>query len=246
MSLLQESWVVAKRDLQKHFSIVKEFFMIVITASLILAIGVGISKLNNSSTYTGFFSAGMLGYLIALLAILVGTQLVIDKKGFNKILLVAPISRLSILIGKAIYLTITTLKTYIIISIIFMIYLGTFTFARMGLVILVAIMILSTFLGITFIAAALLDKKGIEIFQTTISMMLLLFSGAIYSIKLLPDVLQKISYLNPGLYTNELLRYAITGASESNILLFTAIVVILAITLPSLGVYLYDKKLRDG
>lgn len=244
-----ESWAIALRDIKRGFNLVKETIIVLILLLSILFIGEGLNKIidlsNSNQTYTSFFTTGIVGYFIAIAALSIGSELIIDKKGFIKLLLIAPISRISILFGKMFYGLIGSIKSYFVIAIILMFYLKTFNFTRLFLLLLVTILIVLLFLGIGFIISAFINKPKIAQFLVSCSSIIFLFfSGIIYPIKSFPELIKYLFYINPMTYSAEAIRYAITGQSDIPFLLTLSILLILSITFPLIGIYFYDKRQR--
>src|SRR3989339_388664 len=250
-NIMTESWAIAKRDLKKRYSIWKDIISIIFIFAILIGAGFGLNKIiknqNLGQSYDSFFASGMIGVFIAILAMSIGIDLVIDRRGFNKLLLVAPVSRISIILGKTIYLFINSLKTLFVTAIITMIYFNTFSMLKV--IVLVPIIIFSTllFLGITLIIASLIKKQNTAdtIFQI-ILFFFMFFSVAMYSINPFPEIVKYIFYLNPATYVVEVFRYIISGSTFINFYVSTTVIIILAVVFSSLGIYLYDKKLRDG
>jgi ABC-2 type transport system permease protein len=245
--ITRESWAVALRDLYKNYNIWKELSLIILVAAIILGLGKGIILFSgkSDSSYLSFFGAGIIGYMIIVATLAVGVDFVIDKKGWSRILLVMPISRISILFGKTIYLILSAIKSYFIISIILLIYLKEITFLKVFLLIPLIIILVLIFIGISFLASAFINRR--ETAQTFISigaMICLLFSGTIYKISAVPHYLQFLFYINPATYGIESVRYIMTGTSSMNLVLLCTVMLGMLLIFPVLGIFIYEKKLR--
>ena len=248
IDIICESWAVALRDLKKQTKLWKQILIILGLLVLFILIGKGFDNIINlpsGQTYTYFFTGGIIAYMVALISLNTGMDLVIDKKGFGKLLLVAPISRISILLGKMIFLVIAVVKTYFVMVLLLMLYLKTFIFSGMLLSFFVVICIVMIFLGISFILSAFIkNTKTAETLMGILSMAFLFLSGIIYPANALPKILHFIFYLNPMTYAAEALRFTITRTYTLPPLLTLSVIVTLSIILPSLGVYLYDRFQR--
>jgi len=249
--ILKETFAVALRDLKRKSNLLKNLFNLVFISALILGLGKGLNLIADSTkigqSYDLFFSSGLIGYFIVVSSLSVGMDLVMDKRGFNKLLLIAPISRISILFGKALYLIINGVRSYFLIAVILMISLGTFNVTRLFLLIPLIILILIAFLGISFLISAFITKQESAQNFLTISVIIsLFFSGIVYNIKLLPSFFQYLFYFNPATYAIEIMRYAITGETVLNLFLSFFVLITMAIVFSISGVYLYDRRLRKG
>src|SRR3989338_1507087 len=105
-AFISEIWAVALRDLKKRENFVTYAGAIILIATVIVLIGfwfdtfIDFSKYGSS--YSEFFASGIIIFYIAMLGLQVCVELVIDKKGFLKLMLVTPVSRYAILFGKII------------------------------------------------------------------------------------------------------------------------------------------------
>jgi ABC-2 type transport system permease protein len=249
MDLLSDAWAITIRDLKKSFSLLKQLFSVILTLGIIIIIGEGINKAVDFSkfgqSYASFFSGGMLAYLIAAVTFMAGSELVADRNGFAKLLFVAPVSRVSIIFGKMFYLFIIALTNYFVMSVLLMIYLGSFSFMHLFLTLFAIIVIALAFVGMGFIVSSLAaDFTQAQTVSQYLSMFFLLGSGIFYPIKSMPAIVQYVFYINPLTYGAELIRYSMTGYHELSLTLVISASIILAIVLPLLGVYLYERRQR--
>jgi len=249
--VLIESWAIAKRELKKRYSLWKDVLSIIILLIVLLGIGRGVSSLilnqENNQSYTLLFSSGMIGIFIIIIAISTGMDFVVDKKGFNKLLLVAPISRISIIFGKAIYLIVNSIKTIFITGILLMLYFNTLSITHILLLLLCFIFSILLFLGFVMLVSSLIKQpKNAELIFQIILFYFMFGSGAMYNIANISGSLKLIFYMNPATYVVELSRYIITGNSIIKPYLSAMLIIILGLIFSILGTYFYDKKLRQG
>jgi ABC-2 type transport system permease protein len=163
--------------------------------------------------------------------------------GFMKEMLVAPVSRLSIVAGKC-FGGATTAVIQGIIVLLISVALG----ARIDLVtflILLPIMMLIA-LGIVgigvAIASVLSSMEGFGVIMNFVIMPMFFLSGALFPINNLPDWLKIITYIDPVTYDVELTRYMMTGFSSINVgLSFIATLGFSCATL-FIGTYLFNKR----
>ncbi len=81
----------------------------------------------------------------------------------------------------------------------------------------------------------------VAIFPTFVLTPLTYFGGVFYSIHSLPDVWQKLSYLNPILYMVNGFRYGFYGISDVSVLASLLMLVGFALGLTMLNLYLFKK-----
>jgi ABC-2 type transport system permease protein len=159
-------------------------------------------KEDNSISYQQFILPGILGMAILFSSIFSAISIVWDREfGFLREILVAPVSRLSIVIGKVISGTlISTLQALILL--IFIPILGLNISLSKLFILLFEIIILSssiTSLGI-LIASFMKSFEGFNIVMNFIIMPMFFLSGAMYPVKLLPKFMQGFTVINPLTY----------------------------------------------
>jgi ABC-2 type transport system permease protein len=153
-------------------------------------------------SYLQFIFPGMIGMTILFSSIFSSISIVWDREfGFMKEMLVAPISRLSIVIGKAVSGTLISVAQAIIIMLLIPflgIHLTVMQFFE-----IVAVSVLVSFcitsLGI-LIAARLTSFDGFNIIMNFLVMPMLFLSGAMYPVTSMPPVLRYLSQINPLTY----------------------------------------------
>jgi ABC-2 type transport system permease protein len=153
-------------------------------------------------SYLQFIFPGMIGMTILFSSIFSSISIVWDREfGFMKEMLVAPISRLSIVVGKAISGTLISVAQAVIIMLLtpFLgIHLTVMQFLE-----LVAVSLLVSFcitsLGI-LIAARLTSFDGFNVIMNFLVMPMLFLSGAMYPVTSMPPALRHMSQLNPLTY----------------------------------------------
>jgi ABC-2 type transport system permease protein len=153
-------------------------------------------------SYLHFIFPGMIGMTILFSSIFSSISIVWDREfGFMKEMLVAPISRVSIVIGKAISGTFISVAQAVIILALIP-FLGIhITFMQFLEVVAVAVLVsfCITSLGI-LIAARLTSFDGFNIIMNFLVMPMLFLSGAMYPVTSMPPVLRHLTQINPLTY----------------------------------------------
>jgi ABC-2 type transport system permease protein len=171
----------------------------------LFVVGNGMSSLIRPQTgfsYLQFIFPGMIGMTILFSSIFSSISIVWDREfGFMKEMLVAPISRLSIVVGKAVSGTFISVAQAVIILV-----LVPFLGIRLSAVQffeVVAVAVLVSFcitsLGI-LIAARLTSFDGFNIIMNFLVMPMLFLSGAMYPVTAMPVVLRELTLFNPLTY----------------------------------------------
>ncbi len=153
-------------------------------------------------SYLQFIFPGMIGMTILFASIFSSISIVWDREfGFMKEMLVSPISRLSIVVGKAVSGTAISAAQAVIILI-----LSPFLGIRLSALEFIEVTALSllvsfsiTSLGI-LIAARLTSFDGFNIIMNFLVMPMFFLSGAMYPVTSMPPALRELTRLNPLTY----------------------------------------------
>ncbi len=166
-------------------------------------------------SYLQFIFPGMIGMTILFSSIFSSISIVWDREfGFMKEMLVAPISRISIVIGKAISGTLISVAQAIIILVLTP-FLGIhLTFVQFVEVVSVAILVsfCITSLGI-LIAARLASFDGFNIIMNFLVMPMLFLSGAMYPVTSMPAALRHLTQVNPLTYGVDAFKHVLLRGS---------------------------------
>ena len=153
-------------------------------------------------SYLQFIFPGMIGMTILFSSIFSSISIVWDREfGFMKEMLVAPISRLSIVIGKTISGTLISVAQAVIILVLIP-FLGIHITITQFIEVVAAALLVSlciTSLGI-LIAARLTSFDGFNIIMNFLVMPMLFLSGAMYPVTSMPSALRHLTLINPLTY----------------------------------------------
>jgi ABC-2 type transport system permease protein len=210
----------------------------------------GLIKPQAGFSYLQFIFPGMIGMTILFSSIFSSISIVWDREfGFMKEMLVAPISRLSIVFGKAVSGTFISVAQAVIILVLIP-FLGIrITFlqflAVVGVSILVSFCITS--LGI-LIAARLTSFDGFNIIMNFLVMPMLFLSGAMYPVTSMPPALRHLTLVNPLTYGIDAFKHVLlqNGAPplgpEFPLALDLAVVAAIAVVMLTLAALSFRQK----
>ena len=178
-------------------------------------VGMGMSRLVpqdvTGTDYMRFLFPGIIGMTILFSAIFSSISIIWDKEfGFLKEILVAPVSRFSIVLGKAISGTLlSTIQALIImlISPLIGIYPSTGEIVSSFFMIILLSFSIST-LGIV-IASFYENLESFSMIMNFIVMPMFFLSGAMYPVQKLPLILRYASSLNPLTYGIDGLKHVL-------------------------------------
>jgi ABC-2 type transport system permease protein len=220
------------------------FFLFILGSGLSGAVLPGMT-----GNYMDFIAPGVVAMAILFSSMFTGISVLWDKQfGFLQEVLVAPISRLSIIIGRTIGGATTALIQGFIILII-SIFLGIRISGIFGFFLTIIFMILLAFTAVGFglvLASKMRDFEGFQIIVNLIILPLFFLSSAIFPIatnKNLPDYVIQASFVNPLFYMVDGLRGSLTGINYYfNPLINFVIVFIICAIMMGLGTYFFSKS----
>jgi ABC-2 type transport system permease protein len=185
---------------------------------LIFGVGIGASLRAvpvPGLSYQQMIFPGIVGQTLLFTSMFMGISIIWDKEfGFMKEILVAPVSRFSIFIGKMVGDSTDALIQGVIVLFLGLalgIGVDPFTFLAC-----VPVMLLITFglvsIGLT-IASFMGSLESFGAIQSFINLPLFFLSGALFQVQSLPQWMQDISTLNPLTYGVDALRTIILGGA---------------------------------
>ena len=195
--------------------------------------------------YLTFLIPGAIGMSLLFSSMFGGLQVLWDKEfGFLKEIMVTPVSRLSIVLGRmAGGSTISLLQGIMILL------LSTFFGFRIqsltGLLTAFVFMLLIAFtfigLGLSF-ASRMKDMHGFQMVMNFVVFPIFFLSGALYPVQGLPAVLKPLVYLDPLTYGVDGLRASLLGASAHPPLLDFAVLSGICAGMVTLGSVLFETS----
>jgi ABC-2 type transport system permease protein len=193
--------------------------------------------------YVSFLTPGIIGMTLLFSATFAGLSVLWDREfGFLKEIMVSPVSRIAIVLGR----TAGGLTTGILQAIIIMfsgILLGMKVPSLEGFLLSLVFMILiaTTFIGLGLaFASKMEDMSGFSLIMNFLIFPLFFLSGALFPLDRFPQVVKVLAYLNPLTYGVDGLRYSLIGASAFSPAMDFIILGASCIALLSLGAYLFD------
>lgn len=212
-------YVLIARDFKKF---VREKSRLVSTLARpliwLFLVGGGMSRLVSPGagvSYIQFIFPGILGMTILFSSIFSSISIIWDKEfGLMKEILVAPVSRFSIVIGKALSGTIISVIQATVILLLFP-FLGIkLSFASIPYAIAVSFLLAFCISSLGIIIATFYESmESFSAIMNFIVMPMFFLSGAMYPVQKLPDVLKLISKINPLTFGIDALKHAILPGS---------------------------------
>ena len=202
-------------------------------------IGGGMSRLvpaGENVSYIQFIFPGILGMTILFSSIFSSISIIWDKEfGFMKEILVAPVSRFSVVLGKATSgMVLSTFQAVIVLCLFPVIGLRLDPLQIIGVILVSAVLSFALAAFGILLASFYESYESFSVIMNFIVMPMFFLSGAMYPVKLLPEVLKVISKLNPLTYGIDALKNIVfpyeTGRMSADFPLFTDLAVILTLS----------------
>jgi len=213
----------------------------------LLALGFGLGptfRKAGGGDYLQFLSPGVIAMAILFTSIFSGIEIIWDRQfGFLKETLVAPVSRLQVVLGRAIGGALVAMVQGLIVLTICLIAGFRFQNAAMlpvALLFMFLISLLFTSIG-TAIGSLLDDMQGFQLIMNFIVMPLFFLSSALFPITGLPAALRMVVSIDPLSYGVDGLRGALSDASAFGMATDMLVLASLTAIMLSIGSYLFSR-----
>ncbi|KKT26768.1 MAG: ABC transporter, permease protein [Parcubacteria group bacterium GW2011_GWA2_43_9b] len=213
----------------------------------LVALGFGFGPIYQKAgggSYIEFLVPGIIAMSVIFTAIFSGIEIIWDRRfGFLKETLVAPVSRLSIMLGRTLGgATVATLQGCVVFVLSMIIGFRpvswAFSLAALGFVFITAV--LFTALG-TAIASVLEDMQGFQLIMNFLVMPLFFLSGALFPLQGLPGPIRIVTYFDPLSYGVDGLQGALIGHSRYSMGFDFMVLAAITVLLVALGAYLFSR-----
>ena len=213
----------------------------------LLALGFGFGPIfqrAGQGNYIQFLAPGVIAMTVLFSGIFNGIELIWDRQfGFLKETLVAPVPRVTIMIGRTLGGATTSVMQGLIVATACVI-AGFRPNSVMaiggGLVFMTLIAVMFTALG-TAIASVLSDFQGFQMIMNFLVMPIFFLSGALFPLMGLPRALDIIARIDPLSYGVDGLRSSMTGVSHFGQSTDLAVLSVLTVVLLLVGSRLFSK-----
>ena len=200
------------------------------------------------TNYLDFLAPGIVGMTLLFSATMAGASVIWDKEfGFLKEVLVAPVNRFSVILGRSLGgITTATIQALIIVGAA--VAMGVKISGISGFFLALVFMILTcaTFTGFGLILASkLTDTEGFMAIIPLITFPLFFLSGAFSPLAAMPSWLRYVMYINPLTYGVDALRSTLVGVAAFPLWLDFVVLLVLSIVLAGLGAYFFSKMEAD-
>ena len=189
----------------------------------LLVLGFGLNSVvripGTGQGYMGFIVPGIISMSVLFTSVFSGIQIIWDKQfGFLKETLVAPVSRMEIMLGQTLGgATTACIQGFLILAL--SLFLGLNLTRISGVLIASVFMVL---IGLSFtafgiaIASKMEDMHGFQLIMNFVIFPIFGLSGALFPIDSLPSWVRSLTLLDPLTYGVEGIRYGLAGTSQLN------------------------------
>ncbi len=213
----------------------------------LVALGFGFGPIYQKAgggNYLQFLAPGVIAMGILFTSVFMGIEIIWDRQfGFLKETLVAPVSRVNIMIGRTLGgATVATIQGIIVFLMSLAIGFRPTSWLAFPVAVLFMFLVavLFTALG-TAIASFMEDMHGFQLIVNFLIMPLFFLSGSLFPLDNLPKAMAIVSRLDPLSYGIDGLRATLVGSAHFGISLDLLVLGVLVAFMMALGGYLFSK-----
>ena len=195
-------------------------------------------------SYLDFLAPGIIAMTMLFSSMFSGISVLWDRQfGFLKEILVAPVRRVSIVMGKVLAgMTTGVIQALLIlgISILLGVKITGLVGVMLSMVFILLISMSFVSMGIAF-ASRMQDMQGFQLIMNFLIMPIWILSGAFFPLQGLPSWLLALSYIDPLTYGVDGLRANLIGISQIPWFVSISILAGFSLAMIFLGAYLFSK-----
>lgn len=195
---------------------------------LVFGSGIRGMELSDAQSYQSFIFPGIVGMTLLFTSVWSGVSVIWDREfGFWKEIMVAPVSRTSIVIGKALGSgTSALIQGSIMLPLAFLV--GVHLSPLSVLTLLPTMVLIS--IGLVciglLIASIIASMEAFNFIMSLVIMPMFFTSGALFPLNSAPGWLKSFSYINPLTYGVDALRWAIFGTTSSTLPVYIEFIIL--------------------
>ncbi len=246
----QAIYVIWMREMKRFFRAKSRLISnLAMPFFFLFAMNFGFGGKNMPGTFQGvdyldFLTPGIIGMTLLFNSMFTGLSTLWDKEfGFLKEIMVAPIKRPVIILGRIAGGVTTNLIQGILILIISLLMGFKMAFLlSLAPAILFMVLISVGFSGLSVVIASIMeDPQGFPLVMHFFTFPCFLFSGALFPIANFPNWIRPLSLINPLTYGVDGLRASLINCSRFPLLWNLSILLIFGLVMIILGSYLFSK-----
>lgn len=213
----------------------------------LLALGFGLGpvfKQAGQGSYLQFMAPGVVGMTVLFSSVFSGIAMLWDRQfGFLKETLVAPVSRLQIMIGRTLGgATVAVIQGSLILIICLIAGFRPYSWIALPAAFFFVLLIAVVFAALgTAIGSVIKDMQGFQLVMNFLVMPLFFLSGALFPLANLPILMSFVTRLDPLSYGVDGLRGVLTGNWHFGATVDLSVLSVMAAVFIGLGAYLFSK-----
>jgi ABC-2 type transport system permease protein len=195
--------------------------------------------------YISYLVPGIVGMSLLFQSIFAGLSVLWDREfGFLKEIMVAPVSRVSIVLGRiAGGMTTALVQGLLVLLVSLLVGFRIKGVPEVLLALLFMVLVSTSFIGLGLVfASKIKDMQGYSIIMNFVVFPLFFLSGALYPLNNLPAWLRVLSYLDPLTYGVDGLRGALVGLAVRGIPLNLIIMAAVSALMVFLGAWSFERS----
>jgi ABC-2 type transport system permease protein len=212
---------------------------------LVLGFGLGpVFQKAGGGDYIQFIAPGIIGMSVLFTSVFSGIGLLWDRQfGFLKETLVAPVPRVTVMIGKTLGgATVATLQGLLVLVICLIAGFRPVNWMMLPVAIFFMILTAVVFAGLgVAIGSSLQDIQGMQLIMNFVVLPIYFLSGALFPLSGLPRVLSFLTHIDPLSYGIDALRNVLLAKSEFELAVSLAVLAVAALIFVALGSYSFSK-----
>ncbi|MFQ6085212.1 MAG: ABC transporter permease [Candidatus Bathyarchaeia archaeon] len=243
------AYVMWLRELKRFWRSRSRVFATVVQPLLWFALfGVGFGSsfrfVGMSMEYIVFLAPGVVAISVFFSSLFGGISVIWDRRfGFLKEIMVAPVSRTSIILGRtAGVATTSAIQGLLVLTIAFLVFPGFLNLSGLPLSIVTMTLIALIFSGMGLaIGSRMKSPEGFHLIQSFLSLPLFILSGAFFPLVNLPTWMKALSYIDPLTYGVDALRITLVGFGNFSIWVDYSLMITISIAMILFGAYVFTK-----
>jgi ABC-2 type transport system permease protein len=213
----------------------------------LIALGFGLGPVFQKAgegSYLQFVAPGVVAMTVLFSSVFSGMGLLWDRQfGFLKETLVAPVPRISIMLGRTLgAATVAVFQGLLVMVVCFIAGFRVASIAKLPLALVFMALIACAFSALgTAIGSALENMQGFQLIMNFLVMPIFFLSGALYPLTNLPTAFSIVVSLDPLAYGVDGLRAALIGVSHFGPAIDAVVLVVVACILLAIGSRLFSR-----
>jgi len=212
---------------------------------LVLGFGFGpVFQRAGNGNYIQFVAPGVVGMSVLFTSIFSGIGLLWDRQfGFLKETLVAPVPRITVMIGKTLGgATVAVIQGLLVLIICLIAGFRPVNWLTLPFALVFMILTAIVFAGLgVAIGSVLQDIQGMQLIMNFLVLPIFFLSGALFPLNDLPAVLKVVTRIDPLSYGIDGLRYVLIGSSQFEPAVSILVLCAVALLFLALGSYSFSR-----